>query len=181
MGRPRSEKSPSRASTADAAGLAGFLEEHRGMGTAFCRRIVRDSHAAEDLYQEACLRLQRRGVRDLADRAGCRGLLFKTLTNLGRDHLRERARARPTTAPRARERDPAAAAEDGDELARVRAALERIGTRQRRALVLKTVDGLSYREIAARLRVSETNVGVLIHRARERLREILGRREDRAS
>jgi RNA polymerase sigma-70 factor (ECF subfamily) len=150
------------------------------MGPAFGARIVRDSHAAEDIFQEACLRLQRRGVRELSDRAGCRGLLFKTLLNLSRDLLRDRAKRRPTESPPARERDPAATAENAEELSRVRAALARIGERQRRALVLKTVDGLSYKEIAVRLRVSETNVGVLIFRAREKLREVLGLREDRA-
>jgi len=155
--------------------LAEFLERHRSRGTAFCRRLVGDSHAAEDLFQQACLRLHRRGVERLEDRPGCRALLYRTLTNLCRDHARSRLRAQ------ARERPPEAPApvtpdrhaESREELARLEAALEGLDARHRRALLLKVRAGFSYEEIASRMRVSVSNVGVLIHRARDRLRKAL--------
>jgi RNA polymerase sigma-70 factor (ECF subfamily) len=51
--------------------------------------------------------------------------------------------------------------------------LEALSTRQRLAFVLKEVDGLSHAEICNVLDLSLTNVGVVLFRARNLLRECL--------
>lgn len=178
MGRPRSDRGPPGTDTRDSARLGEFLEKYRVRGTAYCRGIVKDAHAAEDMFQQACLRLHRRGVREMEDEAGCRSLLYTTLTNLCRDHLAWRKRRRLTPATVRPMREPAQAAEEREEIDRLEAAIGELAVHQKMALLMKTLEGLSYREIAARLRVSETNVGVLIYRARERLRRALTLEED---
>ena len=51
--------------------------------------------------------------------------------------------------------------------------LEAVPDRQRMAFVLREIEGLSTREICKILEVSATNIGVMLFRARNRLRECL--------
>jgi len=51
--------------------------------------------------------------------------------------------------------------------------LEGVPTSQRMAFILREVEGFSTKEICKILDVSRTNFGVLIYRARNRLRECL--------
>ena len=68
----------------------------------------------------------------------------------------------------ARERDP-------DELIRLQDALEQMPTGQRRAILLREWQGLSYREIAGEIGVSQSAVETLIFRARRTLAHGLDR------
>jgi RNA polymerase sigma-70 factor (ECF subfamily) len=52
-----------------------------------------------------------------------------------------------------------------DSAAQLPALLDKLPGRQREALRLKFQDGLSYRDIARVMRVSESNVGFLLHTA----------------
>lgn len=58
-------------------------------------------------------------------------------------------------------------------------ALRRLSPNQRAAVVLRHVDDLDIEEVAARMGVSRATVRVHLHRARGRLRELLGTEEDR--
>ena len=51
--------------------------------------------------------------------------------------------------------------------------LEKVPTQQRMAFVLREVDELSSKEICKILNISNTNLGVLMYRVRNRLRECL--------
>ena len=172
----RSEPGRLHSADSDVGTLADFLERSRTRGTAHCRRLVGDFHAAEDIYQKACLRLIRRGVDRLDDLVGCRALLYRTLTNLCRDHARatRRSRRRPPAPPGSPPLSPDRLAQDREELQKLESALDRLDERQRQALLLRTRTGLNYEQISSRMQVSVSNVGVLIHRARERLRRMLG-------
>ncbi len=55
----------------------------------------------------------------------------------------------------------------------IQGCLEAVPTRQRMAFVLREVEGLSTDEIRNVLGVSRTNLGVMLHRVRNRLRECL--------
>jgi RNA polymerase sigma-70 factor (ECF subfamily) len=57
---------------------------------------------------------------------------------------------------------------------RLRRALGRIPAKQAEAFCMHSLEGLTYREIAEQLAVSVDSVGVLVHRARTRLRQLLG-------
>jgi RNA polymerase sigma-70 factor (ECF subfamily) len=65
----------------------------------------------------------------------------------------------------------AVASELSDQL---RAALARLPEQQAETFALHALSGWSYDEIGRQLRMSSSNVGVTIHRARQRLRELLG-------
>jgi len=69
---------------------------------------------------------------------------------------------------------PARAAETRDELARVLAGLQQLPEVDRAALLMRSVEELSYEEIARALNLSAVAVRVRVHRARVRLAEVRG-------
>ena len=56
----------------------------------------------------------------------------------------------------------------------LRAALARLPDQQAETFALHALSGWSYDEIGRQLGMSSSNIGVTIHRARQRLRELLG-------
>lgn len=68
---------------------------------------------------------------------------------------------------------PHDAAEAAELSERLRAALASIPPKQAQAFCLFYLDGWDYQQIAAQLDASVSAVGVLLHRARRRLRELL--------
>ena len=139
-------------------------------------RIVGDRHEAEDVAQEAYLRV----FRSLA---GFRGesqfetWLYRIVANAAVTHLRRRGRIGELTLDREdRPVEPAAdvrvaeQAVDREELSR---ALADLPVSLRAVVVLKDVYGMPHKEIAQLLGTTEGAVKVRLHRARRRLKERL--------
>lgn len=129
----------------------------------------------EDLLQEVAVVLVRK-LGELRDPGAFRGWLRTVALNV------LRARRRRPSAPTipievvgdADVTDPAIERlESRDEQSVVLRALSRLPDDQREALVLKSVEGVSQREIARRLGVPETTIESRLARARRRLREEL--------
>jgi RNA polymerase sigma factor (sigma-70 family) len=68
--------------------------------------------------------------------------------------------------------DTEAAIASGEESARLQAAVRRLPVTYREVVVLM-LEGLDYREIAEVVGISESNVGVRLNRARQRLKNLL--------
>ena len=143
-------------------------------------RLLTHRADAEECFQEtflAALQLwNRQPVRSP------RAALQRLATARAIDRLRRRYRARGRQGdeppalladPSPRPPDRAAAAELAEDL---RAALALLPDKQADAFCLHCLDGYSYREAADALGVSVDAVGVLIHRARARLRDLLAAR-----
>lgn len=135
-------------------------------------RVLGDQAEAEDVAQEAMLRLWRQAADWRAGEARISTWLYRVTHNLCIDRLRKR---RPTAAIEdvAEPADPApsafermAADEQGRRLAKAIAALPE---RQRQALVLRHFDGAANPDIAARLECSVEAVESLLARARRQL------------
>ena len=151
-------------------------------------RITGNRADADDCLQQALF-----GALELARRAPIRhwgALLRRLATARALDRLRERCRrpGGPMADWDALECAPAPASRDLEEAElaeRLRNALGRISARQAEVFSLHCLEGLTYEEIAGQLGVSVAAVGVHLHRARERLRELVssvldGPREPRA-
>jgi RNA polymerase sigma-70 factor (ECF subfamily) len=69
---------------------------------------------------------------------------------------------------------PTQALEEEELLERLREALVQLPPQQAEIFCLHSLEGCSYQEIAQQLVLSVDAVGVLLHRARKRLRELLG-------
>ena len=135
-------------------------------------RLSGDSDLAEDLAQEAFVRLHER--RELPDDP--RAWLVAVASNLFRDDIRRNRRRRNILAGQPEETtlgsagpNPEQAVAQGDVRASVREALDRLPLRDRQMLLLRH-EGHSYREIATVVNVAETSVGTLLIRATEAFR-----------
>lgn len=135
-------------------------------------RLTGDVDEADDVAQEAFVRLIRRSVTGEAP--ALRSWLFRTALNLVRDRSRVRANRR-----RLLEKNPDAAAfpEEperpdrkagrAEEVRRVRRVLDSLEERDRVLLVMRE-EGFSYAEIAEAVGVAPGSVGTLLARAQER-------------
>ena len=142
----------------------------------YLERMLRDTAAAEELVQEAFLRVHRARDR-YAPEARFSTWLYRIATNLALNELRRPGRREPHRSSDEEGVPPLPAERPAvDEVvdarrrgARVERELEALPERQRAALWLAAVEGLSYAEVASALEVSEKAVKALVHRARSTL------------
>jgi RNA polymerase sigma-70 factor, ECF subfamily len=133
----------------DLGGLLGLYRRYSGPLTLYACSLAGDPARAEDLVQEAFVRLLSAGRDRLQE--SVRPFLYAIVRNLARDDARrssiERGHA-PTVALRARRTEFA----DPGRLKRleeaVETALEKLPAEQREAVVLKFYAGMTFEEIA---------------------------------
>ena len=139
---------------------------------AYVATMLRDRAAAEDVTALAFERAMRRGGSYRAGRGSERAWLFGIARNAALDELRRRKR---TVSLAAEPPDEAPSMEDEAELALRRADLRKaiasLSARDRELIALRFHAGLSTRELATVLGVSESNAGTQLHRAMQRLRK----------
>lgn len=152
-----------------------LVERHMPTLLGVARRILQDEAEAEDIVQEALVKLWQTGHGlDIGD-GGVRPWLRRVTTNLCIDRIRSRRRTDVTDEL---PEQPIAAnqitvLEEADLSTRVAVALQSLPERQRQALVLFHFEGLSQGEVSAALGVSEEAVESLLSRARRSLRSTL--------
>lgn len=138
----------------EAAGRA-FVRRYQGRVYGLARTLVGDPALAEEIAQEALIRVWRHALSFDARRGSVSTWVLTITRNLAIDVLRKKS-AEPC-APNsdlllsqlATEPTPDEAASIRDEAARVRAALARLPVEQRRALVLAAFYRYTAREISA--------------------------------
>lgn len=140
-------------------------------------RVLGNASEAEDVAQEAMLRLWRAASDWQADGpARPATWLYKVTANLAVDRLRLRKRSVPLEAapePEDETPGPAAAMDDATRRAALDAALQTLPERQRQAVVLRHLEGLSNPDIAAVLDISVEAVESLTSRGRRALAAVL--------
>lgn len=144
----------------------------------YARWLTRNDADAEDVIQDACVRAMRffSALRD--DNA--RAWLFAIVRNTWYSRVSRHASVMETTPldGACDERpddalDPEKRLLQQHTVARVRAALEQLPVDFREVIVLREIEGLSYKEIAAVVRVPIGTVMSRLARARERLLAVL--------
>jgi RNA polymerase sigma-70 factor (ECF subfamily) len=156
--------------------LAALVRDHSGLLYRVALSVLRNPAEAEDVVQDAFVRvLQRR--RELGAIVEMRPWLVRIAWNLALDRRR---RMRPeqmdeafAAALIARDTPADDALAEAARIAHVLAAMERLPRREREALLLSAMDELSAAEIGAVLGKSESSVRSLLFRARAHLRERL--------
>ncbi len=162
----------------DTAAFDALFRRWSGPLLRYLERMVRDLATAEDLVQEVFLRVHRARDRYAAE-ARFSTWLYRIATNLALNELR---RPRRRAAHRSTEDEaavPLASADPAtdnvvDARRMAEAAWRELGElpeKQRAALCLTAVEGLSYAEAAEALDVTEKAVKSLVHRARSALAE----------
>jgi RNA polymerase sigma factor (sigma-70 family) len=146
-----------------------FVRRHEREVLNYLWRMTGDEQAARDLAQEAFLRAWQH-YTTLSRYEQPRGWLFRVATNLALTHNATRQRRAATTGQPLFEGDSSPATSDVArrvvERDQVRLVLLQLPARQRAALVLREVYGLSGAEIAATLEMSDPAVRMALSRAR---------------
>jgi len=161
--------------------LLGAILPHLDAAYNLARWLVRTNEDADDVVQEACLRAFRyfAGFRGTAASEG-RAWLLAIVRNTART-WRDRNRHNAQSATFDEELHSDAIADDHPEAAivrqsedeAVRAAIDRLPTEFREVIVLRELEGLSYKEIAAVADVPLGTVMSRLARARQMLGEML--------
>jgi RNA polymerase sigma-70 factor (ECF subfamily) len=151
---------------------------HRQLVWRTAWRLLGNHADASDCFQDAFL-----AALEVSRREPIRhwpALLVRLTTQRALDRLRQRMRRAvrcddlpDPAAVASANPGPVAEAEAAELAARLRRALGKLPPRQAEVFCLRCVDGLSYSDIARELGLKTSAVGVLLHRARARLRELL--------
>ena len=176
-----------RAACAEAAAFAADLDAHRAFLLRTARMKIRDSAEVEDVVQEALIAAWN-GRAAFRGQSSLRTWLVGILNHKIVDLIRERQR-RPTVAldaieargddeqggeqhPYAQVTEGAAAAYERRALClEVMAELEAYSPKAAKIFVMREIEGEETRAICRRLRVSNANCYVLLHRARQFLHQ----------
>lgn len=174
-----------RAPQPDTRAFDRFFAEHEQPLYGYLRRMVSSDEVALELAQESFFRAWQHFAEVSGyDRPGA--WLYRIATNLAISHLRRRVAAPFADMPRlsgmpgdedvalAEERlaDPSDFASDSAERDAIGRALRQLPERQRAALLLRAVHGLSCDEIAQSLGLSPVAARKVLSRARERFRTL---------
>ena len=158
--------------------FAGLYVRHRSSFTLHARRYLRDQRDADEVVQEAFLRLFL-ALPELETELQALAYCRRTITNLCIDRYRAQARrpslvdldsVPPDLLPDEEPLDPVVRAEDA---ALVREALSLLSPLHRAALVKREIEEKTVPVIAAELDIPEESVKHLLFRARRALRRIL--------
>ena len=167
-----------RALQSDPHDFAGLYIRHRSSFTSHARRYLRDQRDAEEVVQEAFLRLFL-ALPELETELQALAYCRRTITNLCIDRFRAQAR-RPSlvgldTVPLdiLVDDDPGDPVVRAEDAALVRAALSMLSPIHRAALVKREIEEKPLPVIAAELDIPEESVKHLLFRARRALRRIL--------
>ena len=161
-----------RVAAGEAQAFRGLVDRHLPTVLAIARRMLRDDAEAEDVAQEALLRLWRNAAALELGAGGVRPWLRRVASNLCIDRVRSR---RNTTAVDQvpEQAEPASQVRhlvERDLSARVDAALKALPERQRLAITLFHYEGMSQIEVGEMMGISDEAVESLLARARRTLK-----------
>lgn len=168
----------------DAAAARALTARLLPVVLAYASRLLRDRAEAEDVAQEAMIRLWRIAPDWRQGEARVTSWLYRVVTNLCTDRLRAGRRRRADALEDVPE--PADGAPDAegamiaaDRQGALQAALASLPERQRQAVVLRHLEGLTNPEIAEVLGVGVEAVESLTARGKRALQALLaGRKEE---
>jgi RNA polymerase sigma-70 factor (ECF subfamily) len=140
----------------------------------YATRLLGDRAEAEDVAQDAMMRLWRVAPDWRTGEAAVATWLYRVVTNLCTDRQRARMRRRSDALEDVPEpADDAASAEAGlieaDRMAALQTALDSLPDRQRQAVVLRHIEGMTNPEIAAILEIGVEAVESLTARGKRAL------------
>lgn len=153
-----------RAREGDQTAVARLIERHRVGLVKVAANILRDPSEAEDVAQEAFIKVFSQ-LSSLRDDLGFKRYLYQIAVRLCIDRMR---RIRPE--PQSEIHGGTARREDIESRVHIERVLAKLPTDLRTTLVLREIEELDYSEIADILQIPVGTVRSRLHSARERFR-----------
>jgi len=171
-----------RAQAGDRPAFADLVERYWERLYRWLYHLTHDPHTAEDLAQETFLKAFR-GLGGFRPGSHFRAWLFRIAHNSFLNQRRHHARqGQPVpelqTAP---EHGPAEEAANRETLQLVARAVGRLPSEYRAAFLLRVEEGLSFREIARVLNLTEETARWRVYKARQKLLNVLAPQLDRST
>ncbi len=158
------------AARGDRAAFAELADRYLPRLERYALRMLGDPDTAEDVAQEALIKLWQLADRYDPDKSQLTTWLHRMTHNACIDHLRQSKRWAPLEGI---DEEFTADANAGDDAARIAAAVRGLPERQRSALVLTYYQGLTNREVGQVMGLNTRAVESLLVRARQSLRRHL--------
>ena len=169
-------RAPTMNSQAPKTPLENLFREHYDRVYRAAYRVTGSATDAEDVLQTVFLRLARQGS-ELNLEPHPASYLHRAAVNASLDLLRQRGRAAAVplddAAAVSAQDDPARAHHDRELQRAMREAVAQLNDNQAQMFALKYFEGYDNQQIAALLDTSPMVVGVLLHRARARVKKAL--------
>lgn len=162
-----------RARGGDEAAFAQLYERYRGPLYAFAHRLMSSVPEAEDLVHDAIIGLVRPESRFSPERGPLRPYLYAAVRNLALKRYRD-ARFEQLDEDAVVDPEPLAAMLSAETSRRVQSAVAELPDLQREVLVLFEYEEMPLEEIARMVQADVGTVKSRLHRARQRLRRMLG-------
>ena len=163
----------------DEEAFAALVVRHGPMVLATCRRVLRDSHDADDAFQATFLLLARKSGT-IRGRSGLASWLHRVAVRVALRSHRQKARRRirevVDSGITSRAVSPPTHDLDPDVPATIHEELARLPESHRLAVIACDLEGLTHEEAAARLRWPVGSVKGRLARGRDQLRDRLTRR-----
>jgi RNA polymerase sigma-70 factor (ECF subfamily) len=172
----------------DEAAFMNLVDRYAVAMQRIARAYVRDDATAEDVVQEAWVGVLR-GLPTFEGRSSLRGWIFTIVVNRAKSRGVREARSVPFSAlarDEAERDDPSVAADRfagpgerwprhwrDEPAARIDAAIDALPPAQRTIVILRDIAGQPTQDVCNALQLTETNVRVLLHRARAKIRRAL--------
>jgi len=166
----------------DESGFELLVKQHTGKVLGLAWRLVGNREEAEDLAQEAFLRLHR-SLPNFRGESRISTWLYRTTTRLAIDHLRrERIKRKlfffrqdneapdPVDLAWDTKNDPGREFQSQEAMKMLRKSLSKLSSRQQVIFTLRHYEGLPLKEIAAHLGLQTGTVKAHLHRAVTQLR-----------
>lgn len=177
----------------DESGFEQLVKKHTGKIVGLAWRLVGNREEAEDLAQEAFLRLHR-SLPEFRGDSRISTWLYRTTTRLAIDHLRrERLKRKlfffrqddeapdPVELARDTRSDPGQELITQEAMKSLRKSLGKLSSRQQVIFTLRHYEGLSLKEIADHLALETGTVKAHLHRAVTQLRRDLAEYREETS
>jgi RNA polymerase sigma-70 factor (ECF subfamily) len=157
--------------------LEGIVKEHSPEIFGYLCRYLGNRAAAEDVLGDVYVRLIEQHAKSKDDEFQWRPWLYRVATNLAISSLRRRKLFSLFASSERHEAQMTVqggvAAEEGERITRMRAAIDTLGKRHKPVVLMRYYQDMSHEEIARSLDISVGTVKSRLNEARRRLEEVL--------
>ena len=164
--------------------LESIVPLYEGALLRYVTRLVCDRDTAQDVVQDAFIKLLKKWEGELLPDSHVSSWLYRVAHNRAVDHIRKEVRRRQLHLRHAKRRDRFVAPDRGkgsrlsEAAERAAVVLQSLSLRERQLVVLKVYEEKSYKEIGEITGLTTGNVGYILHHAMKKMARDIQRMRD---